>query len=83
MQLCFVVVSIRPRLHNSEFRLDVILYNGFHLLQEKFPWWEMKTTLIYGHKDESWDCCEELCWFNKLVVIDSAATTMASLVMNT
>jgi hypothetical protein len=52
VQESFIAVSTATGLHNSAFWLVVIFCGGLICCKEKFPWWGMRTILIYGYKDK-------------------------------
>lgn len=51
---CFLDLSIGTGPHNCT--LVVIFCNGLRLLQQKFPWWGVNTTLACGYKGKYLEC---------------------------
>lgn len=58
---------------------EMFLFFFFFFFEEMFLWWGVRLTLICGDKNKYLECSWELCWFSKVVIIDSPPNSTTSL----
>lgn len=71
LQGCFERISIGAGLRSSAFWLVEVFVVISSFWKEKFPQWGRQATCICGYKNKCLGCCQRLCWFSKVVVINN------------